>query len=91
MKIIWSSGALGDIARLHDFLSAVNPSAAAKAVQSLAAAPDKLIEHPRLGEKLDQFSPHEVRRIFVGRYELRYEIRDGDIFVLRLWHTRENR
>jgi plasmid stabilization system protein ParE len=66
MKIVWSSAALEEIGRLHDFLSAVNPSAAAKAVQSLAAAPEKLIEHPRLGEKLDQFSPHEVRRIFVG-------------------------
>lgn len=33
----------------------------------------------------------EVRRILVGEYELRYEIRDSIVYVLRLWHTREDR
>lgn len=27
----------------------------------------------------------------VGRYELRYEIDASRIYVLRLWHTREER
>jgi len=35
--------------------------------------------------------PREVRRIIVGDYELRYEIADATIFILRLWHSRENR
>lgn len=35
--------------------------------------------------------PREVRRIIVGNYELRYEIADATIFILRLWHCRENR
>jgi len=32
-----------------------------------------------------------VRRILVAQYEVRYEIRDAVIYVLRLWHTREDR
>ncbi len=55
-------------------------------VQQLARAPEKLLDFPRLGEKLEVFEPREVRRIIVGNYELRYEIRNGAIFVLRLWH-----
>lgn len=51
----------------------------------------RLTKHPHLGEKLDEFSPHQIRRIFVGHYEIRYEVRDGTIFVLRLWHMREDR
>ena len=39
--------------------------------------------------------PTEVRRILVGQYEMRYEMRyenvDSTMYVLRLWHTRENR
>ncbi len=43
------------------------------------------------GEKLEAYEPREVRRIIVGNYELRYEIADATIFILRLWHCRENR
>ena len=35
--------------------------------------------------------PREVRRILVGHYEMRYEIRGSEIYILRLWHRREDR
>jgi mRNA-degrading endonuclease RelE of RelBE toxin-antitoxin system len=50
-----------------------------------------LPEYPRIGEKLEQYEQREVRRILVGDYEIRYEIRDSTIYILRLWHTREHR
>jgi plasmid stabilization system protein ParE len=50
-----------------------------------------LLAHPRLGERLEGFEQQEVRRLLVGSYEMRYEIRDGEIYILRLWHTREKR
>ena len=87
----WTSKALSDLGRLHDFLAPVNKPAAIRLVQSLAAAPARLIEHPRLGEALEEFASREVRRLLVGQYEIRYEARKDAIFVLRLWHTRENR
>jgi len=87
----WTSKALSDLARLYDFLAPVNKPAAARTVQSLAAAPASLLVNPRIGEKLDEFDPREVRRILVGKYEIRYEIQESTIYVLRLWHTREDR
>ncbi len=60
-------------------------------VQSLTTAPTTLLVNPRIGEKLEEFEPREVRRIFVGRYEVRYEIQDTIIYMLRLWHTCEDR
>ena len=91
MKLKWTSKALSDLARLHEFLAPVNPRAAARAIQALAAAPVGLLENPRIGEQLFEFEPREVRRIIVGHYELRYEIKESTIYVLRLWHTREDR
>ncbi|MBB2689633.1 UNVERIFIED_ORG: plasmid stabilization system protein ParE [Rhizobium esperanzae] len=91
MEIKWTSKAVSDIARLYDFLSPIERRAAARTVQALAAAPARLIEQPRLGERLEEFDPQEVRRILVGRYEMRYEIQQSTIYVLRLWHTREDR
>ena len=73
--------------RLYEFLYPTNPKAAAKVIQSLTRAAGRLSEYPRFGEKLDQFADNEVRRIIVGRYEMRYEIRDRAIYVLRLAHT----
>jgi plasmid stabilization system protein ParE len=76
---------------LHDFLEPVAPQAAARVVQQLARAPDRLLDYPRIGEKLEAYEPREVRRIIVGSYEMRYEIASGTIFILRLWHSREGR
>ena len=91
MKLTWTSRAVGDLARLHDFLAAVNQGAAARVLQSLAKAAGRLTEQPRIGERLDQYDPREVRRILVGRYEVRYEVRAMDVTVLRVWHAREDR
>lgn len=91
MDLRWTSKALADLARLHEFLAQANPHAAARVVRSLTAAPARLMEHPRIGEQLEAFKPREVRRILVGQYEMRYEIQQSTIYVLRLWHTREDR
>ena len=91
MNLQWTGKALSDLSRLYEFLASANPSAAARVVQSLAAAPARLPKNPRIGERLEEFDPREVRRILVGHYEIRYEIRASIIYVLRLWHTREER
>ncbi len=91
MELKWTSKALSDLARLYEFLAPVNQSAAARAVQSLTKAPTALLINPRIGEQLFEFEPREIRRILVGNYEMRYEIQESTLYVLRLWHTRENR
>jgi len=91
MNLKWTSKALSDLSRLYEFLAAVNKPAAARTVQSLTAAPHRILEQPRIGERLEEFEHREVRRILAGRYEIRYEIQESTIFILRLWHTREDR
>ena len=91
MELKWASKGLSDLARLYEFLAPVNKAAAIRAVQSLTKAPEQLLANPRIGEKLFEFAPREVRRILVDQYEMRYEIQSETIYVLRLWHTREER
>ena len=91
MKIKWTSKALSDLVRLYEFMALKNKQAAAQTVQSLSAAPERLPDQARIGEKLEEFDPREVRRILVGRYEMRYEIKESTVIVLRIWHTREDR
>ncbi|PWB37984.1 MULTISPECIES: type II toxin-antitoxin system RelE/ParE family toxin [Pseudomonas] len=91
MELKWTSKGLSDLTRLYEFLAAVNQPAAARTVQQLTAAPTMLLANPRLGERLEEFEPRDVRRILVGHYEMRYEIIGSTIYLLRLWHTREER
>lgn len=91
MELKWSSKALSDLVRLHEFLAPVKKRAAAKAVQELARAPTVLLGNPRIGEQLFEFEPREVRRLLVGSYEIRYQIQESVIYVVRLWRTREDR
>ena len=91
IDIIWTSDALQDIRRLYDFLIAENEIAAARVVQKLVRAPERLRSLPRLGERVSELEALEIRRLIVDRYEIRYEIQVETIRILRIWHTRERR
>ena len=91
MQVRWTSAALGDLGRLHAFLASVNPKAAKAVLERLKQAPRMLQNQPQMGKPLAEFEPREVRRMIVGDYELRYEVTQTAVIILRLWHSRESR
>ena len=91
MEVKWTSSAHRDLIRLHDFLAPVNKSAAKKAVKQLVDEAKLLQSHPLLGVELEAYAPRNVRRLVIGDYEVRYEVTETVLYVLRLWHTREDR
>lgn len=91
MAVRWTTHAHRDLVRLHAFLVDVNPRAAARAVDVIIAGVKRLAAHPRLGRRLTEFDPLEVRSLVVADYEVRYELRGRQLVVLRLWHVREDR
>jgi len=83
---------LGDLQRRYAFLHPVDPDAAARVIRRLTDGPDLLRTQPRIGTRLPEFEPREVRCLFIGDYEMRYEITaDQVVWILRVWHTREFR
>jgi plasmid stabilization system protein ParE len=91
MEVKWTNKGLSDLSRLFDFLVSIYRQTAVKTLQSLTAAPVRIFEQPKIGERLEEFDPREVRRLFVAHYEMRYEIRSNTLYILRIWHTKENR
>ncbi|MDR1424424.1 MAG: type II toxin-antitoxin system RelE/ParE family toxin [Azoarcus sp.] len=91
MELKWTSKALSDLVHLYEFLAPVNKPAAVRAVQALTKAPATLLTNPRIGRRIFEFEPREVRRLLLGHYEVRYEIQGSVLYILRLWHTREDR
>ena len=91
MRIRWLTKARSDLYRLHEFAVPINENAALKIIDSLVRAVSSLKENPRLGRRVANQSQDEVRSLVVRAYEIRYAIRGEDIYVLRIWHTRESR
>ncbi len=91
MTLHWSDRALVDLGRIEAFLAAVNRPAAIATLRALDAATMRLLDHPRLGERMDEFADRDVRRIIVGSYEVRYEILAAEIVIVRVLHTRQRR
>ena len=91
MQVIWTRQALGDLDRLYAFLEPLNPAAARTVLEQLTSAPDSIRSQPQIGSRLPDFAPRDVRRWLVGNYELRYELAEDALWILSVWHTREDR
>ena len=91
MALRWTTSARTDLVRLHEFLEQANPRSAALAVRHIVAGAKRIPARPRLGQRLRQFAGREVRRVLIGDYEIRFELAGRDVFLLRIFHTREDR
>jgi len=91
MRLVWSPRGWADVDRLHAFLAERDVDAADAIADALANAPFSLLDFPRLGPRLSQYDPREVRELRVRNYLLRYELTATEIVVLRFFHAREDR
>jgi len=91
MRLHYTDTFQHDLGRMYDFLAEKNPAAARHTAWKLRQSPKKLLSFPRMGQRLPRYHPREVRRFLIGNYELRYEIVGDDIYLLNLWHGREDR
>jgi plasmid stabilization system protein ParE len=91
MRLVWSLLASGDLDRLQTFLAFVDLEASERLADFLGKAPAALLDFPRRGPRLFAFDPREVRELRVQRYVLRYEVRDDQIVLLRIFQLREDR
>jgi plasmid stabilization system protein ParE len=90
----WLPEALDDLERLFAFLRERNPSAAARATQTILDGADLLLTSPRLGRPMPDHT--QRRELFLpfasSAYVLRYMLEDDDTpVILRVWHSREVR
>ena len=91
MKLQWTGPALGDLRRLEKFLTPVNRNAAKRVISAIRTNVRRALDHPQMGERVEEIGSREVRRLLIDQYELRYEVLPDLIRVLRVWHMREDR
>lgn len=90
MKVAYSEEAIKDLGRLKEFIEIKNPIAAQRASVSIQKGISQLKEFPRLGVKVELApDPDLVRDLIISNYLARYLIAEETIYILRVWHHKE--
>ena len=84
MKIIWSPLAGERLAKIYEFISQDNISAAQKMVDRIIKKVDTLSKNPERGRKVPEANRKEIREIFEGEYRIIYRIESKKVSILSI-------
>jgi plasmid stabilization system protein ParE len=92
MRLVYTQEAVDDLQRLREFIEIHNPAAAAKVAQTIITGVEKLKRFPRIGIEVKHApDPDLIRDLILGNYIIRYLLHDESIYILHLWHHKEER
>jgi plasmid stabilization system protein ParE len=91
MKVKYSPESIEDLQRVVEFIENKNPFAARRVAIDLQEGVQKLKQFSQIGlPVLKASDPERIRDLYVGQYTVRYLITDEVIYILRIWHGKEN-
>lgn len=91
MKVKYSPESIEDLQRVVEFIENKNPFAARRIAIDLQESVQRLKQFSQIGlPVLKASDPQRIRDLYVGQYTVRYLITDEVIYILRIWHGKEN-
>ena len=92
MRLSYSREAINDLIWLREFITIKNPGAAQKVAKSIRKGISQLKTFPYMGVEVELApNPEMIRDLIVGNYIARYLIHSKQIYILRVWHHKEER
>lgn len=89
MKLLFTHSAQRDLVRLRDFIAENNPEAARLIGRRLLTSISRLADQPDMGIDVEELTG--TQDLITGDYIVRYAILEEDIYILRIWHGKEDR
>jgi plasmid stabilization system protein ParE len=92
MTLLWTSGALRDLRRLHIFIARDNPDAARRAIAAIRSGVRQLITNPAIGRPaalMDLGYREWLIPFGASHYVVLYRQTDADIVLLAVRHGKE--
>jgi len=88
-KLIWSPSARLDIKGITGFIAEDSPSAAARFVESLFQAVERLADFPESGRMVPELGDPGIREVIRKPYRLIYRIdrTKRTVEIVRVWHA----
>jgi plasmid stabilization system protein ParE len=91
IEVRYSPESLADLQQVVEFVEAKNPYAARRIAIDLQEGVSKLKQFPQIGLPVIKApDPKTIRDLYVSDYTVRYLITDETIYILRVWHNKEN-
>jgi len=91
IAIKYSPESLEDLQRVVEFIEVKNPYAARRIAIDLQEGMSKLKQFPQIGLPVIKApDPEKIRDLYVGHYTVRYLITENSVYILRVWHNKEN-
>ncbi|HAT1630221.1 TPA: type II toxin-antitoxin system RelE/ParE family toxin [Raoultella planticola] len=91
MEVYWTLKAQDDLERIYRFTLQYSRQHADDVLDRLITGCAGLTAHPAIGVQQTRYEPREVRKVLFDDYEVHYELRDNGIYIVDLWHTKEER
>lgn len=93
MKLVIAPTAYQDFQRIYSFIQKENPTVLGRAANHLEKAMSTLLKYPMAGYLLEELPL--FRELIVpfgkGNYVIRYRVEKETLFIVHLWHSREER
>lgn len=91
MIVKYSRESIDDLQRVVEFVEIKNPYAARRIAIDLQEGIAKLKQFPHIGlPVLNAPDSEQFRDLYISHYTIRYLITDEVIYILRIWHHKEN-
>jgi toxin ParE1/3/4 len=90
MRVRWAATALAEVQEILRYIASNNPTAASAAANEIEATVDRISGFPEFARIVFQ---GDVRAVMIGRfgYRLFYAIRDNELIIRNVRHTRRRR
>ena len=87
-KIIWALAATQDLKDNFDYIAEDHPRAAQDWIKQIFSNIEKLTSFPHLGRVIPEIEKSRYREILIGEYRIFHEVREKEILVFRIFHSK---
>ena len=91
MKVEFSPESIEDLTRLRKFIKYKNPIAARRVSAELLEGIERIKQFPQIGLGVTSApDPVSISDLIIDNYTVRYLLGKNVVFILRVWHKKEN-
>ena len=87
-RIIWAPATIADLEEAYEFIRADSLSRADTWRDKVFQSVEKLAVFPKMGRVTPEIGQSRYRELIFGEYRLFHEVREKEIYVFRLLHSK---
>ncbi len=88
--VIWTGKAKSSLKAIYNYIKVDSQFYAEEVRTKFIYESRKLEDFPKLGRIVPETEKENIRELFIYSYRMLYEIRDENVFILSIIHSKQN-